>query len=90
MHTKIVSHFKNYYLQYYKIPLGYPPGAFVDQAQLTYAVPMTAAAQSYPSGVHMMQDGTAVATIKQGSNIANYAPIQPYADQVIWFITFYA
>ncbi|EJW86388.1 VHS domain-containing protein [Wuchereria bancrofti] len=64
------------------VPPGYPPTAYVDQAQLSYGLPITAAAQSYPSGAHMVQDNITAATVKQGSNITNYAPIHPYADQV--------
>ncbi|VDN82386.1 unnamed protein product [Brugia pahangi] len=63
------------------VPPGYPPTAYVDQAQLSYGLPITAAAQSYPSSAHMVQDNITAATVKQGSNIANYAPIHPYADQ---------
>ncbi|CAG9539144.1 unnamed protein product [Cercopithifilaria johnstoni] len=62
------------------VPCGYSPDTYVGQAQLSYGIPM--AAQNYPSGAHMAQDNAVAATVKQGSNIANYAPIQPYADQV--------
>lgn len=83
MHAKFDYYFKNCY---YDI-LGYPPSAYVGQTQLSYGVPMTA--QSYPSGAHVAQNIIAT-TIKQGSNIANYTPIQTYTDQVIWFISFHA
>uniref|UniRef100_A0A8R1XXB7 VHS domain-containing protein n=1 Tax=Onchocerca volvulus TaxID=6282 RepID=A0A8R1XXB7_ONCVO len=64
------------------IPCGYPSGAYVEQAQLSYVMPMTVTTQSYPSGAHIMQDSAAAAAVKQDSNIANYTSIQPYADQV--------
>ncbi|VDO29728.1 unnamed protein product [Onchocerca flexuosa] len=64
------------------IPCGYPTGAYAEQAQLNYVMPMTVTTQSYPSDAHIMQDSTAAAAVKQDSNIANYTPIQPYADQI--------
>ncbi|VDK83213.1 unnamed protein product [Litomosoides sigmodontis] len=59
---------------------GYPTSTYMGQPQLSYGVPMTA--PNYPSGPHMMQDNAVAAAVRRGSNIANYAAIQPYASQV--------
>ncbi|KAL3981499.1 VHS domain family protein [Acanthocheilonema viteae] len=78
-YSQIIAEPTQAIMQGNSIPCGYPPSAYVGQAQLSYAIPT---AQSYASGAPLVQDGAVAATIKQGSNIPNYTPIQPYTDQV--------